>query len=231
LTDPRQWFTLLKLAELGALRHPIFVTTTKLSSELGCSQQTVSRWLRGLAKQGYIERRLELRGEYVKITGKGFEALVEVYSKIGRALKPPKEDFLTLKGRVFTGLGEGAYYVSKNGYRKQFLSKLGYKPYPGTLNLKLSSPEDFAVRKELETFPGIIIEGFHNGVRTYGSLKCIPALIGGREEGHVILIQRTHYNSSVLEIISPVNLRKALKLKDGSLVEVKIPLPTVKKKG
>ncbi|MHC1585940.1 MAG: DUF120 domain-containing protein [Candidatus Hecatellaceae archaeon] len=225
MAEPREWFTLLKLAELGALKHPIFVTTTKLSSELNCSQQTVSRWLRSLAEQGYIERRIELRGEYIKVTKKGFEALTRVQSRLLMALKPPKGAYLTIEGKVFTGLGEGAYYVSKNGYRKQFIAKLGYKPYPGTLNLKLINPEHIALRKELENLPGILIEGFHDGLRTYGSLKCLPAIIGGKEKGHVILIQRTHYDSSVVELIAPVNLRQALKLKDGSTVKVKVPLP------
>jgi len=180
--EPREWFTLLKLAELGALKHPIFVTTTRLSSELGCSQQTVSRWLRGLSKGGYIERKVELRGEYVKITRKGLEGLLKVQSRLTFALKPPKGRFLTLEGEVFTGFGEGAYYITKD-------------------------------------------EGFHNGTRTYGSLKCLPAIIDGKVEGHVLFIQRTHYNASVLELISPLNLREALKLKDGSKVKVKVPLP------
>ncbi|RLI12782.1 MAG: hypothetical protein DRO43_06640 [Candidatus Hecatellales archaeon] len=223
--EPREWFTLLKLAELGALKHPIFVTTTRLSSELGCSQQTVSRWLRGLSKGGYIERKVELRGEYVKITRKGLEGLLKVQSRLTFALKPPKGRFLTLEGEVFTGFGEGAYYITKDGYKRQFLSKLGYKPYPGTLNLKLTKPGSLAVRVEMENLPGIIIEGFHNGTRTYGSLKCLPAIIDGKVEGHVLFIQRTHYNASVLELISPLNLREALKLKDGSKVKVKVPLP------
>lgn len=191
---------------------------------MGCSQQTASRWLRSLLKGGYIERRVELRGEHIKITGKGLEELLKVQSRLTFLLKPPSR-FLTIKGEVFTGLGEGAYYVTKEGYRRQFMAKLGYKPYPGTLNLKLTRPEDLAARVELENLPGIIIEGFHDGVRTYGSLKCLPALINGRIEGHVLFIQRTHYNASVLELISPLNLRETLKLRDGSLVRVKVKVP------
>ncbi|HID18108.1 TPA: DUF120 domain-containing protein [Candidatus Bathyarchaeota archaeon] len=223
--EPREWFTLLRLAELGALKHPIFVTTTKLSSELGCSQQTVSRWLRNLSKEGYIERKIELRGEYVRITRKGLEGLLRIQSRLTFALKPPKGRFLTLDGEVFTGLGEGAYYITKNGYRRQFIAKLGYKPYPGTLNLKLTKPKHLAVRVEMENLPGVIIDGFHDEARTYGSLKCLPAIIDGRVKGHVLFIQRTHYNTSVLELISPLNLREVLKLEDGSRVRVKVPLP------
>lgn len=38
-------------------------------------------------------------------------------------------------GRVFSGVGEGSFYVSL--YSKKFLEKLGFRPYPGTLNLRL----------------------------------------------------------------------------------------------
>jgi len=221
---PQEWFLLLKLAELGALRHPIFITTNSLASELKCSQQTVSRWLRSLAQNSYIERNVKLKGEYVQIAKKGREALLKVHSKLTLALKPVKGKFLTFKGVVFTGLGEGAYYVTREGYRKQFIAKLGYKPFPGTLNLKLVNPKDLTVRMELEALPGIIINGFHNGVRSYGSLKCLPATINDKLKGHVLLIQRTHYNSSVVELISPVNIREALKLRDGSVVRVKVPI-------
>lgn len=226
--EPREWFTLLKLAELGALKHPIFITTTKLASELGCSQQTVSRWLRSLSREGYIERRVELRGEYVRVTGKGLRELLKVKSKLILALKPPRR-YLTVEGEVFTGLGEGAYYITKNGYKRQFIAKLGYKPYPGTLNLKLTRPEHLAVRVEMENLPGIIVEGFHDGTRTYGSLKCLPAQIGGKVKGHILFIQRTHYDSSVIELISPINLREALNLKDGSRLKVRVSIPQEKK--
>jgi deoxyribonuclease V len=221
---PQEWFLLLRLAEHGALRHPIFITTGRLASELECSQQTVSRWLRNLSRNNYIERRVGLRGEYVQITKKGREELLKTHSKLSLALKPVKGKFIAFKGVVFTGLGEGAYYITREGYRRQFVVKLGYKPYPGTLNLKLVNSKDLTVRMELETLPGIIINGFHNGVRSYGSLKCLPATIEDKLKGHVLLIQRTHYNSSVIELISPVCIREALKLKDGNTVRVKVPL-------
>jgi CTP-dependent riboflavin kinase len=38
----------------------------------------------------------------------------------------------------------------------------------------------------------------------------------------VIYAMRRHYGSSVLEIVSPVFLRSALKLKDGNKIKVEI---------
>jgi len=129
---------------------------------------------------------------------------------------------MVIEGIVFSGLGEGAYYVTREPYRKQFIEKLGFDPYPGTLNLKLTSWYDAHLRRELEEQPGIEIPGFKNENRTYGPVKCFPARINGKEKGAVILALRTHYDSSVIEIIAPSYLRNTLKLKDGNKVKVEV---------
>ena len=216
------WFFLLKLAELNALKKPVFTSTVKLAEKFECSQQTASRILKTLSIEGYVERKINVRGEYIKITGKGLEELRKIHVTLTKALYPSKPAYLIVKGRVFTGLGEGSYYITRNGYWKQFVSKLGFKPYPGTLNLKLLSQADLTVRKEMENLPGIEIEGFRDGERTYGPLKCFPATINGKVKGAVLLIQRTHYNSSVIEVIAPVYLRKKLKIKDGDILNLKV---------
>jgi len=129
---------------------------------------------------------------------------------------------MVIEGIVFSGLGEGAYYVTRKPYREQFIKKLGFDPYPGTLNLRITSEYDAQLRKELEEHPGIEIQGFKNENRTYGSVKCFPARINGREKGAVILALRTHYDSSVIEIIAPRYLRKVFRLKDGNKVKVEV---------
>jgi riboflavin kinase len=77
-------------------------------------------------------------------------------------------------------------------------------------------------RAELEAYPAIEIEGFKNEDRTFGAIKCYPAIIGSKIQGALISALRSHYDASVLELIAPVNLRKTLKLKDGQKVKVEI---------
>ena len=127
-----------------------------------------------------------------------------------------------MEGIVFTGLGEGAYYISKERYRKQFMEKLGFDPYPGTLNLKLTTDYDVKTRSELESYPAIEIEGFRNENRTFGSVKCYPSIIENEVKGALILALRSHYDISVIEVIAPVFLRKHLRLKDGHKVKVEV---------
>ena len=44
-------------------------------------------------------------------------------------------------GTLETGLGEGGYYISKEGYMKQFNKKLNWQPFKGTFNLRLNDDE------------------------------------------------------------------------------------------
>jgi riboflavin kinase len=66
------------------------------------------------------------------------------------------------------------------------------------------------------------IEGFRREDRTFGPVKCFPAIIGNAVKGAVLLAGRSHYDSSVIEIVAPVNMRKSLKLKDGHKVKVEV---------
>jgi len=220
--DPDLWFTLLHLARRGGLRKGIFISTPELAKDLGTSQQTASRRVLELEAKGYIKRSVTRKGQIIVITEKGADLLRAVYvalhDSISEALKS-----IVITGEVFTGLGEGAYYISLNGYRSQIKEKLGFDPYPGTLNLKLTEPSDLYFREMLNHRAGILIRGFSDGKRTYGSVKAFKAKIKDREAA-VLLIERTHYGIDTLEVIAPVNLRQALGLKDGDRVSVEVQL-------
>jgi len=77
-------------------------------------------------------------------------------------------------------------------------------------------------RAELESYPAVELEGFENESRTFGPVKCYPAIINNRAKGAVVSALRSHYNSSVLEIIASRFLRSNLKLKDGNKVKVEV---------
>ena len=114
-----------------------------------------------------------------------------------------------LKGKVKRGGGTGSLFVNLPWARKQFRKKLRFDPYPGTLNLQLSSSAD---TKELRDMTkGVRIDspkGFHGG-------RCFKALLLGKVHGAVVVPDVPSYPSDVLEILAPINLREALGLKDG----------------
>ncbi|MCP8316136.1 MAG: CTP-dependent riboflavin kinase, partial [archaeon] len=102
-------------------------------------------------------------------------------------------------------------------------------PYIGTLNLKLTSSKDRKLRHELEHYSGISIDGFKNEHRTYGGAKCFMAVVNDLVEGAVGVFERSHYDDSVLEVISPIKIREKLGLKDGDRVKVKVFLESPSK--
>jgi len=225
MTEKHEWhqiFTLLKLAEMGAHRRTAKISTEYLAGKLGTSQQTASRYLIELDKNGWIKRAVTPEGCLIKITDAGIKELKKLCSNLCFLIEAAYPPSITLEGVVFTGLGEGAYYISKERYTKQFIEKLGFEPYPGTLNLKLTTDYDVKTRSELEAYPAIEIEGFRNEDRTFGSVKCYPVTIENRVKGALILALRSHYDTSVIEIIAPVFLRKHLNLKDGHKVKVEV---------
>lgn len=218
----KRFFTLYKLAEMGATRRTVKVSTEYLAVKIGASQQTASRHLIELEEKHWIKRNITREGCLIKITDAGVAQLKKLYSGLQMILEAKYPPSITLEGILFSGLGEGAYYVTRDGYRKQFLEKLGFDPFPGTLNLKLATEYDMKTLSELEVYPAIDIQGFENESRTFGHVKCYPAIINNKVKGAVISALRSHYNSSVLEVIAPTFLRNQLKLKDGNKVKVEV---------
>jgi riboflavin kinase, archaea type len=227
MTDAKEWhqlFTLLKLAEMGAHKRTAKISTEYLAAKLGTSQQTASRYLIELERKGWIKRNITHDGCLIRIDPAGTAELQKLFTNLKSLIEAAYPPSVTLEGTVFTGLGEGAYYIGKEHYQKQFIEKLGFEPYPGTLNLKLNSDYDIKARSELEAYPAIEVEGFKNEDRTFGLVKCYPVLIENKVKGALITALRSHYDVSVLEIIAPVCLRKQLNLKDGNKVKVEVVL-------
>ncbi len=211
--------TLKELALVGAIHEHISISTAKLGKLMGISQQSASVRVLQLVEEGLITRNLAARRQQLRLTDKGMEILRREYATYQKIFE--LEGYLGVRGSVDHGLGEGYYYMSQEGYRKQFRSKLGFDPYPGTLNLKLEGREA-AKLEVLKRAEGILIDGFTSGSRTFGGAKCLFASVSGVDCA-VIIPVRSHYEN-VLEVISQHQLRKKLGLRDGQMVEVSIRL-------
>lgn len=221
--------TLIALVSMGAYSRAIEITTTVLGKKLGISQQTASRRLRELERDELVTRVRTLNGQVVRISKEGLEVLQSIYSEL-RNLFEGELPMVNIEGIVFSGMRDGAYYVTRDGYRKQFSEKLGFDPYPGTLNLRLRTNSDIQARRILDMYPCIVIEGFENGQRTYGSARSFKCTINGQTQGAVLLIRRTHHAENVMEIISPFHLRERLGLKDGDKVTITVKVGLTNRK-
>ena len=164
------------------------------------------------------------RKVFVRITNKGYAELVKLHSHLGSSLGA-FSSYIELRGEIVAGMGEGAYYMSLKGYTKQFKSQIGYVPFPGTLNVKLYQKEYVEAIQLLDDFDGKKIDSFSDGKRTYGWVKCFTAKLNRTINCQLIRLERTHYDNSIIELISKNNICKTVNLKLGSKVSIKIIIP------
>lgn len=216
--------TLRQVALDGGLAGETKLSCAALAADLDVSNQTASRRLQQLEEAGLLTRDTVADGQWVRITAAGERALRTEYETYRRIFEEPST--LELEGRVTDGMGEGRHYISLPGYMTQFEERLGYGPYPGTLNVDLDS-ESVRARAALETFDPVPIDGFEDDDRTYGPAICYPATVetaDGRtyETTHVIAPERTHHDEDQLEVIAPDRLRDQLALEDDDLVVVTV---------
>ncbi len=211
--------TLKHIALRGGLKDFVALSSKELGQALGVSQQSASQRILELLNDALIQRDLASRKQRVKIAAKGLETLQREYADYLRVFE--LRDRISITGRTTSGLGEGAFYMRQRGYKDQFRKKLGFEPYEGTLNLKVSGA-DLSKLMILIGEKGIPIDGFEAAGRTFGGAKVFRATLKGVDCA-VILPIRTHH-TDILEVISKEFLRNRLGITDGDPVALDIEL-------
>lgn len=117
-----------------------------------------------------------------------------------------------MRGKITSGLGQAQHFLSREGYCRQFEARLGYVPFPGTLNILLDEP--FPTEA-----PSIEIEGFREGDKSFGCCRCYHIKINGIDAA-VVRPERSCHPPELIEVIAPVHLRRALRLVDGDSVSI-----------
>ena len=125
---------------------------------------------------------------------------------------------MKISGKLFSGMGAGEEYLSKEPYQKRFKEILGFKPFPGTLNLRVDESDVEKIR-ELDSDR---MESFEHEEKEFSGMDIYRCEIQGIEAAYLDL-DITDYSDEVLELIAPVELRDLLGLEDGDEVEVEFP--------
>ena len=127
------------------------------------------------------------------------------------------EKHLVIRGKIVSGAGQGAYFTQIGWVQQQCDEKLGFKPYPGTLNLEISE----------EFLPAIELLDQKTGIEL---ISPDPQFCDARVfqvslqdiSGAVILPEekvRVH-PKNIIEIIAPQNIKASLNVQDGDSVNV-----------
>jgi len=121
-----------------------------------------------------------------------------------------------IKGYVTSGKKEGGYFLMKEGYIKQLKEKLGFIPYPGTLNIKAEA--------KLPETPTCILENFSEKGKNYGRVFCYKALLRYKEKEIACFVVKPLFSveCGVIEVMHEKNLREALGLNDRDEVELQL---------
>lgn len=207
----------------GAKNNFVELTTNEIAKKIKRSQQLASKELLDLEFFGCIKRNKKSKKYTIKVTDKGYQQVYDHFLFLKTAVESFKQG-IDFEGHIITGMGEGAYYMSLNGYKKQFKEKLGYEPYPGTLNIKLNSMLFVEAKKEMLKYPAIKIEGFSDQSRTFGWVKCYPAYINDSSNinSSILILERTHYDDTIIELIAPFSIKEQFSLKNGDYVKLKV---------
>ena len=125
----------------------------------------------------------------------------------------------TLHGKIATGLGKASDFTEVPWAKAAFRDVLGVDPYPGTVNIIVSSTEDIAAWARVKATKGIVIKPPQPD---WCDAFCYRAMIGGKIAAAIVLPDVTEYPATQVELIAAVNVRESLSLKDGDPVAIEI---------
>ncbi len=129
-----------------------------------------------------------------------------------------------LKGRVTSGVGEGARYVSMPVYNLLLTELIDEVPYPGTLNIIVeSSYKDIILECKPLQIKSVVMNGNEYGGFYYWFGKIVNPREGLEDDSALIVRPfLTTHPENVIEVIASSNLRRKLRLRDGDAVIVKL---------
>lgn len=127
-----------------------------------------------------------------------------------------------LHGILERGEGTAREFITLQGYAEQFRDRLGYDPYPGTLNVAVDGDHFQAT---LDCAEPVSIDAWSDGETEFGAVSCYPATVEASSttftQCHVIVPDRSDHED-VAEVLAPVRLRDELDVVDGDIVTISI---------
>lgn len=127
-----------------------------------------------------------------------------------------------LFGKITSGLRQASFFTQLAWVQEQCFEKLGFKPFPGTLNLEIKK-EDLHIIQSLPTNERFkLVPPDPNFCAAYTVPVVIESLPGA------IVVPSADvclHAENILEIIAPVNVKQTLNIKDGDTLKVVIQKP------
>lgn len=118
-------------------------------------------------------------------------------------------------GEIVTGVGRAAFFTQLDWVTEQCVSKLGFTPFPGTLNVRVADDCDLGC-KIIQT--SNVTELLSPDSKNC-SARVVPILLEGIAAVVIIPEEKVRIHGwDIIEIMASVNLREALQKEDGDPV-------------
>ena len=124
-----------------------------------------------------------------------------------------------IEGVVFSDLGQASEFMALDWVQEALRESLGFAPYPATLNLQPSTPQDARlweqIQRDVAAAPlASVPTGFCSAGLYFVSLQ---RLAYGEEtvRGAVLLPAVVDYPKDKIEVVAQLRIKDALSVKDG----------------
>lgn len=123
---------------------------------------------------------------------------------------------MKIEGKIFSGMGVGKEYISLTPYQEKIEEKTGFRPFPGTLNIRCEKEK---VEEVLNKLGASRIESFKFEGEKYSGVDVYEAWLRGLSVA-VLRMDVTDYGPEVVELVAEENLREKFGFEDGDEVEI-----------
>ncbi|BBO84350.1 hypothetical protein DSCO28_49160 [Desulfosarcina ovata subsp. sediminis] len=124
---------------------------------------------------------------------------------------------MTISGRIQSGVGKGSFFTSLDWVVQQCEDKLGYAPFPGTLNIRVRDEDvpklqHFLAKTDAELVPED---------RSFCAAPVKKVMIKGVPAAVVLPAEDVRiHEDRILEIISPHSFKQSFGLHDGDQISI-----------
>jgi riboflavin kinase, archaea type len=130
-----------------------------------------------------------------------------------------------IRGVIFSDLGQASVFMRLDWVQEGLRRSLGFTPYPATLNVRPTGPQDARlweeIQKDVAGVPLLPVEGSFCSARLY-RIHIRPLAGDKTMDGAVLLPAVADYPRDKIEIVAPVRLKEAFGLRDGDCLDLEL---------
>jgi riboflavin kinase, archaea type len=133
---------------------------------------------------------------------------------------------MKISGMIQSGVGKGAFFTRLDWVVKQCQDILGYKPFPGTLNVRIYDEDLYKIEPFLDSADYILPPDNSNDC----TARIKEVMVNDIQAAFILPNKDVRiHEKCVIEIIASHNLKKALGLKNGDMVTISFQTITTDK--